>query len=114
MSDYRKVEFLQEAKAKGYKIYLYFLCTENIQLNLKNVENRVLQGGHFVEPTKIKERYFKTLNNLLAAIKVADVAYIFQNNMKDFEDIFHKKNNQTIYQSPIPPQWFIHNYLNKL
>lgn len=46
-----KVSFMQRAKDAGYKVYLYFVSTENPEINIKRVEGRVAAGGHDV-PTK--------------------------------------------------------------
>ena len=59
-----KIEILKEAQEKGFKNYLYFIATDNPELNQKRVKDRVLQGGHDVPPDKIVTRYFRCLENV--------------------------------------------------
>ena len=59
-----KIEILKEAQEKGFKNYLYFIATDNPELNQKRVRDRVLQGGHDVPPDKIISRYFRCLENV--------------------------------------------------
>lgn len=59
-----KVNFMQRAKDSGYKVYLYFVSTENPEINIKRVEGRVAAGGHDVPVNKIVDRYYRTMSNL--------------------------------------------------
>ncbi len=114
MSHESKIDFLKAAKEKGYKIYLYFLCTESPQINKLNVSNRVKQGGHFVQEDVIEKRYYKTLSLLKDAIDNAEVSYILQNNLTDFSSIYVIKSGEIIEQNAAFPIWFQHYYLDKL
>jgi predicted ABC-type ATPase len=80
MSSPDKIAFLAKAKELGYKTYLYYVATENANINIKRVQNRVFQGGHNVAKEKIVSRYERSLDLLLDAIKSTDRAYIFDNS----------------------------------
>ena len=41
---------------------------------------RVEKGGHDVPPNKVIDRYYRTLDNLTAAIRVTNRAYIYDNS----------------------------------
>ena len=114
MSHPSKIDFLKEAKEKGYKIYLYFLCCASPQINKINVKNRVAQGGHFVDDATIENRFYKTLNNLFGAIENADVAYIFENNLTQFDEVCVLQNSQIVKITAISPEWFSKYYLQIL
>jgi predicted ABC-type ATPase len=47
----------QDLQNKGYQIYIYFLSTDNVNICLERVNLRVKQGGHFVHPEVIQQRY---------------------------------------------------------
>lgn len=79
MSDVKKIDFLQKAKDAGYRIYLYYFATEDPSINVRNVTLRVLQKGHAVDEELIKARYYRSLSNLKAAVKISDRAYLFNN-----------------------------------
>jgi predicted ABC-type ATPase len=77
MSDLSKVDFLNLAKKKGYRIYLYYFSTEDPLINRSRVNVRVLQKGHAVSEEIIERRYFRSLSNLKAAVQLSHRAYIF-------------------------------------
>ncbi|WP_438946230.1 zeta toxin family protein [Sediminibacterium sp.] len=72
MSHKSKLKELTAAKKKGYKIYLYFVCIDNPDINIERVKDRVKKGGHNVNPDKLRARYYSTLENLYPAILLAD------------------------------------------
>lgn len=80
MSHPSKLEFMRRAKEKGFKVYLYFVSLADPELNKRRVQTRVEQGGHPVDETKIGERYYKTMNNMYEALRIADAAYLFDNS----------------------------------
>lgn len=47
-----KLNFLREAKAQGYTIFLVFICLEFSDLNIARVIQRVSDGGHDVPDDK--------------------------------------------------------------
>lgn len=80
MSHPGKVAILEEAQSKGYRTYLYYVATEDPEINLSRVRNRVRLGGHDVPEGKIIERYKRSLQNLREAIRASHRAYIFDNS----------------------------------
>lgn len=53
-SDY---EWISAMRKKGYNTILYFLGTENVEINKARVQQRVLEGGHDISPSLIEHRY---------------------------------------------------------
>lgn len=80
MSHEGKVDFLAKAKQQGYKVYLYYIATEDPEINNSRVNIRVAQNGHAVAPEVIKNRYYKSLGNLKLAVKNTSRAYLFDNS----------------------------------
>lgn len=80
MSHPSKVELLAQAQAVGYRTYLYFVATDDPAINISRVDNRVRLGGHAVPKDKIRERYDRSLELLMKAIRHTDRAYIFDNS----------------------------------
>jgi predicted ABC-type ATPase len=81
MSHPSKIELLKEARELGYRTYLYFVATEDPEINVSRVRYRVQrQGGHSVPKEKIISRYFRSLELLLAAIRQTNRAYLFDNS----------------------------------
>lgn len=88
MSSSSKVDFLEKAQQAGYRTYLYFVATEDPDINVARVQNRVREGGHSVPEDKIRSRYIKSLDLLSKAVSYADRAYIFDNSSSQNERIW--------------------------
>lgn len=80
MSSPDKVAFLQKAQQAGFRTYLYFVATEDPEINISRVRHRVATGGHPVPEDKIISRYTRSLALLSDAVSYADRAYIFDNS----------------------------------
>ena len=52
------------AKEKGYKVTLIFFWLNDVNLAIKRVESRVLDGGHNIPEETIRRRYKKGLKKL--------------------------------------------------
>ena len=115
MSHESKLQEILEAKNRGYKTYLYFVCLDDVEVNISRVDNRVNQGGHSVDDGKIKARYTRTLNNLLHAINLADESYLFDNSneMLLFAEVKNGEINILVDEEFIP-NWFFEYVVNKM
>lgn len=80
MSSPAKVEFLCRARAQGFRTYLYFVATEDPEINVSRVAHRVSRGKHAVPREKIISRYYRSLQLLPDAVTCADRAYVFDNS----------------------------------
>lgn len=80
MSHTGKISFLRQARDNGYRVYLYFVATEDPEINVSRVRVRVAQHGHAVAAETIRNRYYKSLENLKEAVKQTHRAYIFDNS----------------------------------
>ena len=65
MSDESKIRFLKDAKDNGYRIYLYFVCTDDPITNVGRVKERTQNNGHDVSFDKIVGRYPRSLQSCL-------------------------------------------------
>lgn len=83
MSARAKVDFLCRAREQGFKTYLYYVATEDPEINVSRVAHRVTLGKHGVPRDKIIERYHRSLSLLVDAVTCADRAYIFDNSDSD-------------------------------
>jgi predicted ABC-type ATPase len=72
-----------EARRLGFEIVLVYIGTENVEINLARIRNRVLAGGHDVPPTDVRRRYLRRLKNLPTAIKRADHTILFDNSTEE-------------------------------
>ncbi len=80
MSHPSKVDLLAQAQTAGYRTYLYFVATDDPDINVSRVRNRVKLGGHPVPENRIAPRYYRSLDLLMDAIRHTNRAYIFDNS----------------------------------
>lgn len=100
---------LDSAREKGYRTYLYFICTESSLINIDRVAQRVGAGGHDVEPQRIQDRYLRALALLPRAVAASGRAYLFDNSgagiphrlFAEFESGKLKSVADTV------PNWFV-------
>ena len=123
MSHPSKLEFMKRARACGYKVYLYFVCTEDPLINIERIKKvRVKLGGHDVPAEKIRWRYQRSLELLFDASELADQAYFFDNSSdvadQAAEPFAHFKTIAGEQYWEIDdqriPHWFEVHYLDKL
>lgn len=114
MSHISKLEILQKAKDKGYKNYLYFVATGDVEINISRVASRYKQGGHNVKEEKIRSRYVNSLNLLADAVQLTYRSFIWDNSGEETEFIMEmipgKETDNTKIQVPQIPQW-VQTYL---
>ena len=70
---------LQQAKAVGYMVEVYYVSTIDPRYNILRVADRVNAGGHDVPPNKVVERYYRSLSLLPLAIEIADRVTLVDN-----------------------------------
>ncbi|MEH3085776.1 MAG: zeta toxin family protein [Xylophilus ampelinus] len=80
MSHASKIAFMREARARGYRVYLYFVATDDPRINIDRVRRRVMLGGHPVDDRKVVERYHRSIGLMTEACAAADRAYVFDNS----------------------------------
>lgn len=80
MSAPDKIQLLIAAQQMGYRTYLYYIATDDPDINITRVRQRVAAGGHDVPQDKIISRYERSLKQLSEAIQVTNRAYIFDNS----------------------------------
>jgi len=80
MSHEGKVALLAQAQRAAYRTYLYYVATDDPDINVSRVRNRVGLGGHPVPEDKIVSRYHRSLDLLIEAVKHTNRAYIFDNS----------------------------------
>jgi len=72
---------LQQLKAKGYKVHVFFLWVKTVDLALSRVQERVSRGGHDVPEPVIRRRFVRSMQNFLSHYRrLADSWTLFDNS----------------------------------
>lgn len=75
-----KIEILKRAQALGFRTYMYFIATEDPQINLSRIRSRFKLGGHDVPADKTVARYYRCLEQVKYALPHLNRAYFFDNS----------------------------------
>ncbi len=109
-----KIDFLQKACNSGFKIYLYFVATENPELNVARVAQRVSLGGHDVPEDKIVSRYYRCLEQFYSALNFAYRAYFWDNSTREMRFFAEYKPDHSLETVGDLPQWFQKYIIEKI
>jgi predicted ABC-type ATPase len=74
------LQTMLEARNLGFHVSLIYVGTSDVRINLGRVAQRVELDGHNVPEADIRRRYRRSLNNLLIAVRRADLVILFDNS----------------------------------
>jgi predicted ABC-type ATPase len=77
------LQMMVDARIRGFEIVLVYIGTENVEINLARIKNRVLEGGHDVPEEDVRRRYKRSFQNLPIAIKRSDHTILFDNSTEE-------------------------------
>lgn len=107
MSSRDKVDFMREARERGYRVYLYFVATKDPEINVNRVKIRVSQGGHPVPEDRIRDRYIRSIDLLTEAAGTANRAYVFDNSADKHKLLVQVVDGESMeIEAGAMPRWF--------
>lgn len=107
LSTEAKLDYLRRARGAGYFIRLFFVGTESPEINAARITRRVIKGGHEVPIGKIVARFGRSMANSVAAARLADRAYFYDNTPDDrpVRLIFRCREGQPDKAYGLQPAW---------
>lgn len=112
-----KIKFLEESRDRGYKNYLYFICTIDPAINIERVQQRVSLGGHSVPENRIMKRYQESLDVLSLIIPLCHRVYLFDNSSEErsIEPVAEIDNKLNLILKVAQIPWWVQtNVIEKL
>jgi predicted ABC-type ATPase len=100
-------------RASGYRTYLYFIATEDPEIHINRVRNRVAAGGHQLPTEKIVQRYGRCLALLPAPVAALNRAYLFDNSGADLLLAEVTDGTDLEFKVEEIPDWFMGAYVDK-
>lgn len=77
------LQMMVDARIRGFDVVLVYIGTENVEINLARIRNRVLAGGHDVPESDVRRRYQRSFKNLPIARERADHTILFDNSTEE-------------------------------
>lgn len=101
-----KLEFIAEAKRSGYAVNIVFVTTCHPDINKQRVRQRVSDGGHDVDDSKIESRYVRTMGMLTEYVDVSDCFTAYDNSGDHPINVFTKNGHRMkILRNPKAIPW---------
>jgi predicted ABC-type ATPase len=80
LSDLDTWKFLLKIQETGYQLHIIYVSTGNLEALNARINNRVKEGGHYVRPDIVEERYFSGLRLLNHYFNKPDRLQLFDNS----------------------------------
>jgi predicted ABC-type ATPase len=102
-----KIDFVANAKAQGYEIFLVYIHLDTSGLNEARVYQRVTEGGHNVPVDKIHSRIPRTMQHIGTVLPLVDEARLLDNSYRDnpFQQVACVKRGRRQWLNDLLPRW---------
>ena len=102
-----KIDFVANAKARGYEIILVYIHLATAELNEARVYQRVTEGGHPVPPNKIHSRIPRTMKHIRTVLPLVNEARLLDNSLRSdpFQQVASVKRGKREWVKEPLPKW---------
>ncbi len=102
------MKLMAEAHSRGYQIHLIFIALGTPEKCIARIRTRADRGEHFVPDVEVRRRYARSLANLVEAIRLADIAEVFDNSGDGHRAILVAREGVVTWRTTRIPQWAGH------
>ena len=95
---------MQAAKDAGYDVTLRYVAVNDAETNIRRVEARTALGGHWIPPETVRRRAVTSLENLPAAIAIADRSVLLDNSGDTYRQVLDVERCRVLSEAPDPPR----------
>lgn len=107
-------KILKQFKESGYRITMFFLMVNSLELSQKRVSERVKTGGHYVTPNEIEKNYYGNLVQLNNHFGMVDELILADNSQLSSPSLLlHILEQKRFFVNKNLPVW-MKEYLWKL
>jgi predicted ABC-type ATPase len=99
------LKLMAEARSRGYEIRLVFIALESPERCIARIRTRVITGGHFVPDFDVRRRYARSLANLAEAIRLADIAEVYDNSGDEHRAMMLARAGVIVWRTERLPAW---------
>lgn len=86
------LSLIERLKRKGYRVHLFFLFVDGVDVTLSRIRERVLKGGHDVPESVVRRRFDRSVGNFFREYRsLVDSWYLFDNTSTKPAAIAFKK-----------------------
>ena len=107
LSGSRTLKTVQEARARDYRINLYYVAVNSAEESLDRIANRVRKGGHDIPEEDVRRRYKNRFRDLMKVLPYCDTAQ-FYDNENGFQFVAEFRNGELLQVGSYCPEWLSH------
>ncbi|QMV40529.1 zeta toxin family protein [Cohnella cholangitidis] len=99
------IRHMQEAKANGFEITMFYVGLGDYRLNIERVAVRVKNGGHHIASDDIMRRHETSIRNLLTNLHLIDHLIVIDNSESYGEIVLEADYGEIKTRAVQIPQW---------
>lgn len=100
------IQNIKNAKSNGYKIIVFYVGVDTVDIAKERIAFRVANGGHGIPDADVERRFRESFLNLEKIIPYCDEIYFFDNT-KNFYPVASIKDGIKEIITPDLPVWFM-------
>lgn len=105
LSGHQTFRAMREAKKRGFTVRLLYVALSTPERNIHRVQSRVILGGHDVPESDVRRRYYRSLANVPEAIRIADLATVYDNSDLEPVKVLEAHNGAVTWRAQDLPAW---------
>jgi predicted ABC-type ATPase len=105
LADNETWKFLESVQFLGYQVVINFFCVESVEICIKRIDNRVVEGGHFVRSDIVKGRYNSGLKLLYHYYKMPDLLLLTDTTEQNPTTFLVLEKGEIIVKKDNLPNW---------
>lgn len=95
---------IQQARQLGYKIEMYYVGVQSVEIAKERIRIRVSRGGHGIPDADVERRFVESINNLKKAVELCDIVEVFDNT-ESFIRVARYEQGQCVLKHVNAPNW---------
>ncbi|SHL41677.1 ATPase [Fibrobacter sp. UWEL] len=95
---------IRQARQLGYRIEMYYVGVQSVEIAKERIRGRVLKGGHGIPDADVERRFIESIENLQKAIQLCDVVEVFDNT-ETFIRVARFECGQCVLRTEGVPDW---------
>lgn len=96
---------MQVAKDAGYDVVLRYVAVDDVRTNIRRVQARAAEGGHWIDPETIQRRVAGSLENLPVAVSIAHRSVLLDNSGAFHRIVLRIEQGTILYAASSLPGW---------
>ena len=98
-------DWIENVIKQGYNVILYFLCTSLLTINIERIQERVLEGGHYIPDNIVEHRYKMGLTYLKSKIFIFKEVYLIDTTYDTAQLMTIIKDGKIELKNSNSPAW---------